>query len=96
MDSWDEFSSRDPDEIFQILAKLGEGYKNTTFSFQTINCFPFGPIVLSLHRSYGSVFKALDNRDGMIVAVKVLDLDGTEAAADLMSEIKILKHCACV
>jgi len=60
-------SRQDPSELFEILAKLGEG-------------------------SYGSVFKALDKRDGLIVAIKVLEMD-SEDTAELQKEINILKEC---
>lgn len=44
--------------------------------------------------SYGAVYKALDRTDGMVVAVKVLDIAQDEAAsADLVKEINILKQC---
>jgi serine/threonine protein kinase len=60
-------SSQDPTEIFEILAKLGEG-------------------------SYGSVYKALDKRDGKIVAIKVLEVEN-EDTTELQKEINILKDC---
>ena len=41
--------------------------------------------------SYGSVFKAVDTRDGQLVAVKILEIG--EDAEDLMQEIRILKNC---
>ena len=42
--------------------------------------------------SYGSVFKALDKRDGKIVAIKVLEVEN-EDTLELMKEINILKEC---
>lgn len=60
-------SGQDPTEIFEILAKLGEG-------------------------SYGSVYKALDKRDGKIVAIKVLEVEN-EDTTELQKEINILKDC---
>jgi serine/threonine protein kinase len=57
----------DPTEVFEILAKLGEG-------------------------SYGSVYKALDKRDGQIVAIKVLEIESDDAA-ELQKEINILREC---
>src|SRR4051794_9160694 len=57
----------DPAELFEVLAKLGEG-------------------------SYGSVFKALDRRDGKVVAIKVLEVEN-EDTAELQKEINILKEC---
>jgi serine/threonine kinase 3 len=60
-------SKTDPTEIFEILAKLGEG-------------------------SYGSVFKALDKRDGKIVAIKVLEVENDDTK-ELMKEIGILEKC---
>lgn len=62
-----EVSKEDPAEIFEVLAKLGEG-------------------------SYGSVYKALDRRDGKIVAIKVLEVEN-EDTTDLVKEINILKQC---
>jgi len=58
----------DPSEIFQVLAKLGEG-------------------------SYGSVYKAIDKRDGQIVAIKVLQTDSEDDTAELQKEVNILKEC---
>ncbi len=43
--------------------------------------------------SYGSVYKALDRRDGTIVAVKALQVD-SEALADLRKELNILRACS--
>jgi len=43
-------------------------------------------------RSYGSVFRALDRRDGQLVAIKVLQVESDETS-DLMREIAILKDC---
>eukprot|EP00808_Paulinella_micropora_P006200 g22531.t1 len=60
-------AKEDPSEIFEILAKLGEG-------------------------SYGSVYKALDTRDGKIVAIKVLEVENDDIA-ELSKEINILKDC---
>lgn len=60
-------SAQDPTEVFEILAKLGEG-------------------------SYGSVYKALDKRDGKIVAIKVLEIEN-EDTTELQREINILKDC---
>jgi len=42
--------------------------------------------------SYGSVYKALDTRDGKIVAIKVLEVEN-EDIAELRKEINILKDC---
>lgn len=42
--------------------------------------------------SYGAVFKALDKRDGKIVAIKVLDVENDDRMA-LEKEINILKEC---
>jgi len=42
--------------------------------------------------SYGSVFKALDKKDGMIVAIKVLEVENDDIA-ELQKEINILKDC---
>ena len=42
--------------------------------------------------SYGSVFKALDRRDGSVVAIKVLEVEN-EDTAELQKEISILKEC---
>lgn len=43
--------------------------------------------------SYGSVFKALDQRDNRIVAVKVLEIENEETA-ELQREIDILRECS--
>ena len=48
--------------------------------------------VLLLCRSYGSVYKALDKRDGQIVAIKVLEVEN-EDTTELQREINILKDC---
>lgn len=42
--------------------------------------------------SYGSVYKARDTRDGMIVAVKILEIEADDIQ-ELKREISILKHC---
>lgn len=42
--------------------------------------------------SYGSVYKALDKRDGKIVAIKVLEIENDDIA-ELRKEINILKDC---
>lgn len=42
-------------------------------------------------RSYGSVYKARDSKDGSVVAIKVLEVE--DDAADLKREIDILKDC---
>jgi len=42
--------------------------------------------------SYGSVFKALDHRDGKMVAIKVLEVENDDTA-ELQKEINILKEC---
>ena len=42
--------------------------------------------------SYGSVFKALDRRDGSVVAIKVLEVEN-EDTAELQKEINILREC---
>lgn len=59
-----EIAKEDPSEIFEILAKLGEGF-----------AFAVRQTVI-VCRSYGSVFKALDKRDNKIVAIKVLEVAG--------------------
>jgi serine/threonine protein kinase len=43
--------------------------------------------------SYGAVYKALDKRDGSLVAVKALAID-TADANTLQKEIHILQTCA--
>lgn len=43
--------------------------------------------------SYGAVYKALDKRDGKLVALKVLLLNSESDASELMKEIRILKDC---
>lgn len=67
MSGLEKTSEEDPTEIFEILAKLGEG-------------------------SYGSVYKALDKRDGKIVAIKVLEVEN-EDNENMRREINILKEC---
>ncbi len=42
--------------------------------------------------SYGSVYKALDKRDGKIVAIKVLEVEN-EDTTELQKEINILRDC---
>lgn len=42
--------------------------------------------------SYASVYKALDKRDGTLVAIKVLEID-SEDTSSLIKEIRILKEC---
>ncbi len=44
--------------------------------------------------SYGSVYKAIDKRDGEVVAIKVLEVE-SEETAELQREINILKECDC-
>jgi len=44
--------------------------------------------------SYGSVYKAMDNRDGKLVAIKVLEVEN-EDTAELQREINILRECDC-
>jgi serine/threonine protein kinase len=44
--------------------------------------------------SYGAVYKALDKRDGQIVAIKILEIDA-EDTANLQREIHILRECDC-
>jgi len=82
-------SNQDPTEIFEVLAKLGEGYNsNISSSFN-------GGLTLYLLAwcsSYGAVYKALDKRDGQIVAIKVLEIEN-EDTTELQREINILKDC---
>jgi serine/threonine protein kinase len=47
----------------------------------------------SLSSSYGAVYKAIDRRDGMVVAIKVLKLHEDEDTSDLLKEISILREC---
>jgi hypothetical protein len=47
-----------------------------------------------LSSSYGSVYKALDKRDGKLVAIKVLEVEN-EDTIELQKEINILKECDC-
>lgn len=42
--------------------------------------------------SYGVVYRGLDKRDGRVVAIKVLEVDGDDAS-ELQREIHILKEC---
>lgn len=42
--------------------------------------------------SYGIVYRGLDKRDGKVVAIKVLEVDGDDAS-ELQREIHILKEC---
>lgn len=44
--------------------------------------------------SYGSVYKALDKRDGKLVAIKVLEVEN-EDTIELQKEINILRECDC-
>lgn len=44
--------------------------------------------------SYGSVYKAMDKRDGKLVAIKVLEVEN-EDTVELQKEINILKECDC-
>jgi hypothetical protein len=44
--------------------------------------------------SYGSVYKALDKRDGKLVAIKVLEVEN-EDTLELQKEINILRECDC-
>lgn len=50
--------------------------------------------LLSCVSSYGSVYKALDKRDGKLVAIKVLEVEN-EDTAELQKEISILRECDC-
>ncbi len=44
--------------------------------------------------SYGAVYKAIDKTDGMIVAVKILELPDEKESADLRKEINFLRQCS--
>ena len=44
--------------------------------------------------SYGAVYKAVDNKDGAIVAIKCVEIDNDDTAA-LCKEINILRECQC-
>lgn len=44
--------------------------------------------------SYGSVYKAMDKRDGKLVAIKVLEVEN-EDTIELQKEINILRECDC-
>ena len=68
MSAFTEISKEDPLQLFEVVAKLGEG-------------------------SYGSVYKAIDKRDGIVVAIKVLQMQEGEDTSELQKEIKILKDC---
>lgn len=58
----------DPNAIFEVQTKLGEG-------------------------SYGAVYKAIDVRDGSVVAIKILAIDAGENYNNLQKEIAILRNC---
>jgi len=52
----------------------------------------FDVLALLGQGSYGSVYKALDKRDGSIVAIKIMDVDN-DAVTELQKEINILRQC---
>ena len=57
-------------------------------------CPPSLCFVVAVFSSYGSVYKALDKRDGKLVAIKVLEVEN-EDTVELQKEINILKECDC-
>lgn len=54
----------------------------------------FAACCFCVSSSYGSVYKALDKRDGKLVAIKVLEVEN-EDTVELQKEINILKECDC-
>jgi len=45
--------------------------------------------------AFGEVYKALNNKDGEIVALKIMALEGDEEVGSLEQEVAIMKRCKC-
>jgi len=45
--------------------------------------------------AFGTVYKALDTRNGEIVALKIMTLEGDEEVGSLEQEVAIMKKCKC-
>ena len=71
-------------------AKKSSGLKIKTLDDDPTEIFEF--LAQLGEGSYGSVYKALDKRDGKIVAIKVLEVENDDTS-NLQREIDILSQC---
>lgn len=68
-------------------------HQSHTYAQSTLTRVSSSTLFVSVS-SYGSVYKALDKRDGKLVAIKVLEVEN-EDTVELQKEINILKECDC-
>ena len=71
----------------------GRSHQSYTYAQSTLTLVSSFTLLVSVS-SYGSVYKALDKRDGKLVAIKVLEVEN-EDTVELQKEINILKECDC-
>nr|CAD7445437.1 unnamed protein product [Timema bartmani] len=75
----EESLTRQPEEVFDIICKLGEGEKSSVIT---------SPMCCS---SYGSVFKALHKESGQVLAIKQVPVDSD--LQEIIKEISIMQQC---
>ena len=78
-------SSDDPEDLFTLLQKVGEGYDGLLL---------IGVLIVDFKndfRSYGAVYKALHKSSGSIVAAKLVPID--DDLEEIFKEINVIKAC---
>lgn len=99
--------TKQPEEVFDVLEKLGEGWDacvisdfplnvsnvSVVYDLHIVLVFPNvkSTVYMSLFSSYGSVFKAIHKESGQVVAIKQVPVESD--LQEIIKEISIMQQC---
>ncbi|XP_064652912.1 serine/threonine-protein kinase 3-like isoform X2 [Lineus longissimus] len=90
----DESLARQPDEVFDVVCKIGRGDRLNRLSEESLTRPPeevFDILGKLGEGSYGSVFKALHKESGQVLAIKQVPVDTD--LQEIIKEISIMQQC---
>ncbi|KAK0044895.1 serine/threonine-protein kinase 3 isoform X2 [Biomphalaria pfeifferi] len=90
----DDNLAKQPDEVFDIICKIGRGHGLTKLSEENLTRPPeevFEVLQKLGEGSYGSVYKALHKETGQVLAIKQVPVDTD--LQEIIKEISIMQQC---